>query len=158
MNDNLWHRIFISTLAHCAAGDKDPWVIPEGKFKATLQEIWDAVYKDSIEHTVVSGGPVYQLVSLVSYPCNMCCFYLLVSFHPSQAKQGLNNWRAGFATAAVTIITAFFANDAEFDDPDQQAEFAVAMVKKNHFLFSQNRGLDIKVYYIPFTGADKKIG
>ncbi|KIM57502.1 hypothetical protein SCLCIDRAFT_28837 [Scleroderma citrinum Foug A] len=68
-NDNLWHRIFISTLAHCAAGNKDPWVIPEGKFKATLQEIWDAVYKDSIEHTVVSGGPVYQL-----------------------AKQGLNNW------------------------------------------------------------------
>ena len=59
---------------------------------------------------------------------------------------------------AVTIITAFFTNDAEFDDPDQQAEFAVAMVKKNCFLFSQNRGLDIKVYYIPFTGADKKIG
>ncbi|KIM51407.1 hypothetical protein SCLCIDRAFT_18408 [Scleroderma citrinum Foug A] len=110
-NNNLWCRIFISTLAHCAAGNKDPWVIPEGKFKATLQEIWDAVYKDSIEHTVVSGGPVYQL-----------------------AKQ------------AVTIITAFFANDAEFNNSDQQAEFAVAMVKKNCILFSQNRGLDIKAW------------
>ncbi|KIM57500.1 hypothetical protein SCLCIDRAFT_28834 [Scleroderma citrinum Foug A] len=41
---------------------------------------------------------------------------------------------------------AFFTNDAEFDDPDQWAEFAVAMVKKNCFLFSQNRGLDIKAW------------
>ena len=57
---------------------------------------------------------------------------------------------------AVTIIMAFFTNDAEFDDPDQRAEFAVAMVKKNCFLFSQNRGLDIKVYYIPFTDPSER--
>ena len=57
---------------------------------------------------------------------------------------------------AVTIIMAFFTNDAKFNDPDQQAEFAVAMVKKNCFLFSQNRGLDIKVYYIPFTDPSER--
>ena len=57
---------------------------------------------------------------------------------------------------AVTIIMAFFTNDAEFNDPDQRAEFAVAMVKKNFFLFSQNRGLDIKVYYIPFTDPSER--
>jgi len=80
----------------------------------------------------------------------MCCLYLFVSF-PHQAKQGLNNWQAGFAAAAVSIITAFFADDAEFEDPAQRAPFSVAMLKKSRFLFNQNSGLDAKVEYVPFA-------
>ncbi|KIJ14117.1 hypothetical protein PAXINDRAFT_13030 [Paxillus involutus ATCC 200175] len=98
-DDNAWRRLFISSLAHYAAGYDNPWSIPDNKFKDVLQEIWDTVYKDRVVYSVVVGGPVYRL-----------------------AKQGLNNWRAGFAAAAVAIITTFFAHDADFNNPMQRME------------------------------------
>ncbi|KAF9241306.1 hypothetical protein BU15DRAFT_60932 [Melanogaster broomeanus] len=119
--NNVWRRVFISTLAHFAGGYNDPWTIPPDQFTLVLQQIWDTVYKGKIEHTVTIGGPVYHI-----------------------AGQGLNNWRGGFAAAAVAIITTFFANDTDFEDPDQRIEFAKAMLKKSRFLFSQNRGTDNK--------------
>ncbi|KAI5984733.1 hypothetical protein EDD15DRAFT_2367099 [Pisolithus albus] len=122
-NENAWRRLFISTLAHFAAGYDNPWTIPDDKFKHVLQEIWDVVYWGKVVYTVVIGGPVYSL-----------------------AKQGLNNWRAGFAAAAVAVITTFFAHDADFDDSTTRVEFAKAMLKKNRFLFSQNRGTDNKTW------------
>ncbi|KAI5984034.1 hypothetical protein EDD15DRAFT_2375581 [Pisolithus albus] len=122
-NDNAWQRLFISTLAHFAAGYDNPWTIPDDKFKNVLQEIWDTVYWEKVVYTVVTGGPVYSL-----------------------AKQGLNNWRAGFAAAAVAVITTFFAHDADFDDLTTRIKFAKAMLKKNRFLFSQNRGTDNKTW------------
>ncbi|KAF9234301.1 hypothetical protein BU15DRAFT_65844 [Melanogaster broomeanus] len=120
-DDNAWQRLFISSLAHYTAGYDNPWSIPDNKFKDVLQEIWDTVYQDKVVYSVVVGGPVYRL-----------------------ARQGLNNWRAGFAAAAVAIITTFFAHDADFNDPMQRTDFAKAMLKKNRFLFSQNRGSDNK--------------
>ena len=62
-----------------------------------------------------------------------------------QAKQGLNNWRAGFASAAITSVTTTFACDRVFEDPQQRIEFARAMLPKNRFLFNENKGLDVKV-------------
>lgn len=117
--NNAWRRLFISALAHYAAHYEDPWRICDEDFKVVLQVIWDVVYKHSIKHTVIIGGPVYHI-----------------------AKQSLDNWRGGFAAVAVTVITAFFAHDADFEDPRLRMEFANSMLEKNRFLFSQNEGLD----------------
>ncbi|KIJ58800.1 hypothetical protein HYDPIDRAFT_33813 [Hydnomerulius pinastri MD-312] len=121
--DNVWRRLYISALAHFAAGYDNPWSIPSEKFMSTLQEIWDTVYGGNIEHVVTVGGPVFQI-----------------------AKQSLNNWRGGFAAAAVAVITTLFANDVDFEDAAQRIEFAKAMLKKNCFLFSQNKGTDAKAW------------
>ena len=62
-DDNAWRWLFISSLAHFAAGYDNPWSIPDNKFRDVLQEIWNTVYQDKVEHSVVVGGPVYRLVS-----------------------------------------------------------------------------------------------
>ncbi|KAI6101178.1 hypothetical protein F5141DRAFT_1065945 [Pisolithus sp. B1] len=59
-------------------------------------EIWDMVYGGNIEHVMIIGGPVFQIV-----------------------KQSLNNWCGGFATAAVAVIATFFENNADFEDPEE---------------------------------------
>ncbi|KIK80116.1 hypothetical protein PAXRUDRAFT_15958 [Paxillus rubicundulus Ve08.2h10] len=51
-----------------------------------------------------------------------------------------------FSAAAVAVITTFFANDIDFEDPSQCVKFAKVMLKKSRFLFSQNRGMDNKVW------------
>ncbi|KAI6004697.1 hypothetical protein EDD15DRAFT_2359442 [Pisolithus albus] len=122
-NDNAWRRLFISALAYFAAGYDNPWAIPDDKLQHVLQEIWDTVYRDKVVYTVVIGGSVYSL-----------------------AKQGLSNWRAGFAAAAVAVITTFFAHDIDFEDSTARMNFANAMLKKNRFLFGQNRGTDNKTW------------
>ncbi|KAI5985969.1 hypothetical protein EDD15DRAFT_2373661 [Pisolithus albus] len=122
-NDNAWQRLFISALAYFAAGYDNPWTIPDDKLQHVLQEIWDIVYRDKVVHTVVIGGPVYSL-----------------------AKQGLSNWCARFAAAAIAVITTFFAHDVDFEDLTPRMEFANAMLKKNRFLFGQNRGTDNKMW------------
>ncbi|KIN93017.1 hypothetical protein M404DRAFT_36479 [Pisolithus tinctorius Marx 270] len=108
MVDNIWRQFFISALAHFAAGYNNPWAIPTKKFMTILQVIWDRVYEGEIEHTVTNGGPVFHI-----------------------AKQGLNNWCGRFTAAATAVITTFFANDADFEDPKQCVEFTKAMLKRN---------------------------
>ncbi|KAI6094218.1 hypothetical protein EDD16DRAFT_1722005 [Pisolithus croceorrhizus] len=122
-NDNTWRCLFISALAYFAAGYDNPWTIPDDKLQHVLQEIWDIMYQDKVAHTVVIGGPVYSL-----------------------AKQGLSNWRTRFAAAAVAVITTFFAHDVDFEDSMPHMKFADAMLKKNQFLFGQNRGTDNKTW------------
>ncbi|KIL00126.1 hypothetical protein PAXRUDRAFT_75210, partial [Paxillus rubicundulus Ve08.2h10] len=112
-NDNIWWQVFVSSLTNFAVDYENPWNIPANEFKTALQLIWDVVYKNSIKHTVVIGGPVFYVMSFIT------------------AKQSLSNWRGGFAAAAVTIITAFFAQDPDFKDAKQHAEFATAMLKAN---------------------------
>ena len=65
-NNNIWRRVFVSTLAHFAASHGNPWNILDDEFKTALQLIWDAVYtgKNSIKHTIIVGGPVYYSASL----------------------------------------------------------------------------------------------
>lgn len=69
--DNIWRRLYISTLAHFAAGYHNPWSIPSDKFRAALQEIWDTVYAGNIEHIIMANGPVYQIVRTIV--CCGCC-------------------------------------------------------------------------------------
>ncbi|KAI5986493.1 hypothetical protein EDD15DRAFT_2373207 [Pisolithus albus] len=67
------------------------------------------------------------------------------------AKQGLSNWCTRFAAAAVVVITTFFAHDVDFEDLTPHMEFADAMLKKNQFLFGQNRGTDNKTWAVSRT-------
>ncbi|KAF8126260.1 hypothetical protein EV363DRAFT_1174427, partial [Boletus edulis] len=122
--DNTWRRLFISALAHFASGYDNPWAIPSDKFISVLQQIWNAVYEGKIKHVVTNDGPVYHIVSVA---------------------QALNNWRSGFAAAAIAVITTFFANDADFANSVTRTQFAKAMLQKNRFLFSESRGTDKKV-------------
>ncbi|KAI6096717.1 hypothetical protein F5141DRAFT_1220509 [Pisolithus sp. B1] len=80
------------------------------------------IYNGKIEHIVTIGGPIFHI-----------------------AKQSLNNWHGGFAAASMAVITMFFANDIDFEDSKQHVDFAKAMLKRNCFLFSQNRGMDNRV-------------
>lgn len=129
---NVWRRLFISALAHFAAGYNNPWSIPSVKLRSTLQEIWDTIYGGKITHVVTVGGPVFHI-----------------------AKQSLNHWRSGFAAAAVAIITIFFANDVDFEDAAHRIEFSKAMLKRNRFLFSQNKGTDSKACFISLYLSSK---
>ncbi|KAG9309052.1 hypothetical protein JVU11DRAFT_11071 [Chiua virens] len=115
--DNVWWHIFISSLAHFLAGYDNPWAISTDKFVFVLQQIWDAVYEQNIEHTITSNGAVFHI-----------------------AKQNLNNWHAGFAAAAIAAITAFFAEDDDFLDSVERVRFAEYMIKKNHFIFILSNG------------------
>ncbi|KAI6016072.1 hypothetical protein BKA83DRAFT_4129108 [Pisolithus microcarpus] len=63
-----------------------------------------------------------------------------------KAKQSLNNWCGSFATAAVTIITTFFANDTDFENLEERIKFAKAMLTRKHFLYGQNRSTDSKAW------------
>ena len=47
----------------------------------------------------------------------------------------------------MAIITTLFANDPDFADKKNQQAFVEAMFRKNHFLFSNNKGLNNKVDY-----------
>ena len=62
-NNNVWQRVFISTVAHLAGTYENAWSIPDDTLRAALQKIWDIIYKNSIPHTVDIGGPVYYIVS-----------------------------------------------------------------------------------------------
>ncbi|KAG1750560.1 uncharacterized protein EDB91DRAFT_1078580 [Suillus paluster] len=57
------------------------------------------------------------------------------------AKQRLMEWRGGFGIAACSILTAFFAQDADFLDPAAREDFSRAMLKHNQFIFRDNSGL-----------------
>ncbi|KAI6019024.1 hypothetical protein BKA83DRAFT_4495886 [Pisolithus microcarpus] len=50
----------------------------------------------------------------------------------------------------MAVIMTLFANDINFKDPEQHVAFAKAMLKRNCFLFSQNRGMDNKTWSGPW--------
>ena len=64
-DDNMWRRVFLSAVAHFASTYNNPWAILTEKLLSVLQEMWDTVYGDRIEHTVTVNGPVYRLVSAI---------------------------------------------------------------------------------------------
>ncbi|KAG8213917.1 hypothetical protein J3R82DRAFT_10662 [Butyriboletus roseoflavus] len=112
MSNNLWRCVFVSTLTHFGATYKDPWFIPDTEFTSALQVVWNAVYKD-IKHNPIVGGPVYYVAFI------------------QQTKQNLNDWRAGFAAAAIIVLTTFFATDADFNGPESRIYENQGLDKKN---------------------------
>ncbi|KAG6380002.1 hypothetical protein JVT61DRAFT_10577 [Boletus reticuloceps] len=133
-DDNMWRRKFISALAHFASSYDHPWTIPTKKLVSVMQEIWNVVYGKKIEYTVAPNGAVFQL-----------------------AKQSLNVWRSGFASAAMSVFTTFFANNEGFNDQSRRIAFAKAMLKRNRFLYENNKGVDSKDH-ITFEVSESKNG
>ncbi|KAG1903864.1 uncharacterized protein F5891DRAFT_1184807 [Suillus fuscotomentosus] len=115
---NAWHHVFILSVAHWAGGDVEPWGPDNSDLRETMQEIWDHIYWSRIQHEISRSGTVMKV-----------------------AKQRLMEWRGGFGVAACSILTAFFAQDADFLDSVARMDFSKAMLKQNRFIFRDNSGL-----------------
>ncbi|KAG2156881.1 uncharacterized protein EDB93DRAFT_1247070 [Suillus bovinus] len=122
-HNNTWHQVFIPTVVHWAGGDVEPWGPDDHELRNVMQDIWDHIYKGRIEHEISSSGAVLKV-----------------------AKQRLMEWHGGFGVAACSILTAFFAQDADFLDPEARKEFSRAMLKQNCFIFRDNAGLTPKAW------------
>ncbi|KAG1792907.1 uncharacterized protein HD556DRAFT_1308944 [Suillus plorans] len=83
-----------------------------------MQEMWNHIYWGKIQHEISRSGAVMKV-----------------------AKQRLMEWRGGFGIAACSILTAFFAQDADFSDTAAREDFSRAMLKHNRFIFRDNSGL-----------------
>ncbi|KIK33244.1 hypothetical protein CY34DRAFT_11835 [Suillus luteus UH-Slu-Lm8-n1] len=115
---NAWHRVFIPSVAHWAGGDVEPWGPDDSDLRETMQEMWDHIYRGQIQHEISRSGAVMKV-----------------------AKQRLMEWRGEFGVAACSILTVFFAQDADFLDPVTRVDFSKAMLKQNRFIFRDNSGL-----------------
>ncbi|KAG2140489.1 uncharacterized protein EDB93DRAFT_1252766 [Suillus bovinus] len=115
---NAWCRVFIPSVAHWASGDVEPWGPDDSDLRETMQEMWDHIYWGRIQHEISRSGAVMKV-----------------------AKQHLMEWRGGFGVAACSILTAFFAQDADLLDPVTHLDFSKAMLKQNRFIFRDNSGL-----------------
>ncbi|KAG2126446.1 hypothetical protein BD769DRAFT_1668457 [Suillus cothurnatus] len=117
-DSNAWCRMFIPSVAHWAGGDVEPWGPDNSDLRETMQEIWDHIYQGRIQHEISQSGTVMKV-----------------------AKQHLMEWRGGFGVTACSILTAFFAQDADFLDHVTHVDFSKSMLKQNQFIFRDNSGL-----------------
>ncbi|KAG2337758.1 hypothetical protein BDR05DRAFT_969866, partial [Suillus weaverae] len=85
-DNNTWRGVFLPTIAYTAGGENiDPWFIDDNSLIKILAKAWRVVYagKPSLKH------------------------YINAVFHAS--KQGLNEWRGGFESAAIMMTTSIMA-------------------------------------------------
>ncbi|KAG2102872.1 uncharacterized protein F5147DRAFT_580786, partial [Suillus discolor] len=115
---NTWCRVFIPTVAHWAGGEAEPWGPEDDDLRDTMQEMWNHIYRGKIQHEISRSGAVMKV-----------------------AKQCFMELRRGFGIAACSILTAFFAQDADFSDTVARKDFSRAMLKHNRFIFRDNSGL-----------------
>ncbi|KAI6146649.1 hypothetical protein BKA82DRAFT_9545 [Pisolithus tinctorius] len=59
---NVWHSIYIPSLAHWCGGYVNPWTIEAGDLQDAMQMIWDEVYHGKVEHYIAPRGPVFHVV------------------------------------------------------------------------------------------------
>ncbi|KAI6003230.1 hypothetical protein F5J12DRAFT_893857 [Pisolithus orientalis] len=59
---NVWHGIYIPSLAHWCGGYVNPWTIEAGDLQDAMQIIWDEVYCGKVEHYIAPRGPVFHVV------------------------------------------------------------------------------------------------
>ncbi|KAG1819387.1 hypothetical protein DFJ58DRAFT_739437 [Suillus subalutaceus] len=80
-----------------------------------LQYVWKTVYAKNltlIDHSIVPGDAVYYM-----------------------AKQRLSEWRSGFGSAAIMMITSLMAADPLYESEDNRVGFADFWLADNKFLF-----------------------
>ncbi|KAG2105105.1 uncharacterized protein F5147DRAFT_775425 [Suillus discolor] len=117
LDRNLWRGVFIPTVAHAAGGENvHPWLIEDDTLILILTKMWNIVYADNPSlknYKIVLGGAVYHV-----------------------AKQCLSEWRGGFGSAAVMIITSLMASDSTYETDQEHIDFAKFWLEDNRFLFS----------------------
>ncbi|KAG1888050.1 hypothetical protein F4604DRAFT_1915951 [Suillus subluteus] len=113
---NAWRGLLIPTIAHAAGGDDvHPWLVEDDALILILTKAWKTVYAKNptlIDHSIVPGDAVYYV-----------------------AKQRLSEWRGGFGSAAVMMITSLMAADPLYESEDNRAGFADFWLADNKFLF-----------------------
>ena len=62
-----------------------------------------------------------------------------------QANQRVYEWRAAFASAAVSIVNAFFQTCEKLDTDEARTAFADAQIKTFGFLYQTAEGTDRSV-------------
>ncbi|KAG1827510.1 uncharacterized protein BJ212DRAFT_1474658 [Suillus subaureus] len=127
LDNNIWHGVFIPTVAHVTGGDNiDPWLIEDDVLIPILKEAWTAIYNGKpslMNHTIVLGSAVYQVT-----------------------KQCLSEWCGGFGSAAVMMFTTFMAADLLYDNEDSRADFADFWLEDNRWLFANIESDDKKLW------------
>ncbi|KAG2158763.1 uncharacterized protein EDB93DRAFT_1100386 [Suillus bovinus] len=113
---NTWRGLLIPTITHAAGGDDvHPWLVEDDALILILTKAWKTVYVKNltlIDHSIVPGDAVYYV-----------------------AKQHLSEWRGGFGSAAVMMITSLMAADPLYESEDNHVEFADFWLEDNKFLF-----------------------
>lgn len=64
-----WSSLFVPTLLRFQGCRHDPWTWDARGSVPVIQKIWDAVYGDSLPHTVVAGDNVHKVVCSSPTPC-----------------------------------------------------------------------------------------
>ncbi|KAG1813634.1 uncharacterized protein BJ212DRAFT_1301014 [Suillus subaureus] len=59
---HLTTSVFILTVAHWAGGDVELWDPDDHESRDVMQDIWDHIYKDRIEHEISSSGTVLKVL------------------------------------------------------------------------------------------------
>lgn len=113
---NTWRGLLIPTITHAAGGhDVHPWLIEDDALILILTMAWKTVYAKNltlIDHSIVPGDAVYYV-----------------------AKQRLSEWRGGFGSAAIMMITSLMAADPLYKSEDNHVGFADFWLEDNKFLF-----------------------
>ncbi|KAG2041500.1 hypothetical protein BDR03DRAFT_979454 [Suillus americanus] len=140
LDSNLWHGVFIPTVAHAAGGKNvHPWLIEDDILIPILAKAWNVVYADNpslLNHKIIPGGAVVETIFTVAWDgqnfLSNCCTYTI--YH--MAKQRLSEWCRGFGSAAIMIITSLMASDTAYETDQEHIEFAKFWLEDNCFLFS----------------------
>ena len=105
-DDNAWRRLFVSALAHFAAGYDDPWFISSDKFTLALQTIWNVVYQGKIEHVISANEPVYHIV------CFLLDRFQVTNVHFTTATR-LNKALTTGAEASLQLRLVFLPHSSQ---------------------------------------------
>lgn len=66
-----WSSLFVPTLLRFQGCRHDPWTWDARGSVSVIQKIWDAVYGDSLPHTVVAGDSVHKVVRFSLTSCSL---------------------------------------------------------------------------------------
>ncbi|KAG1881237.1 hypothetical protein F4604DRAFT_1678829 [Suillus subluteus] len=87
------------------------WAIKDSPLRATLQLIWDAVYK-GVPYMVTTDGPVIAV-----------------------ALQRLSEWRNSLGTTALVVFANFLRSQADLETDEDREQFSACLLTKSAFLF-----------------------
>ncbi|KAF8835492.1 hypothetical protein BDN67DRAFT_984590 [Paxillus ammoniavirescens] len=117
--------------------------LPHG---CTNDNVWRQLFLSALAHFMAGYNDPWTIPSEKFRLVLQVIWDMVYRGNIKHAKQSVNNWRGGFAAAAISMVTMFFTHDPDFGDASQHIEFSKAMLKKNQFLYDQNRGVDSKAW------------
>ncbi|KAG1797163.1 hypothetical protein EV424DRAFT_1546761 [Suillus variegatus] len=111
-----WSRKIIPTLIHCIRNQNEVWTLKDDLLCATLQSIWDVVYKGSITHMVTPNGPVIAV-----------------------ALEQLSEWRNGLSSITLVVLANFLSSQKDLKTDENHKNILTKLLHKLAFLFEDIR-------------------